>query len=130
MSPLLNNKDKSQIKQDLPTSFEILTKLYTKLSPRDGSLMTQLILRDIRPNLYPIDHTMSSIRSLLHRNSKSRPQLSLEKAMDCWHWSLGSLYKIHNNFESSCKAVESIPRGNKIKIIFMHTRIVERFFSC
>lgn len=65
------------------TRKEILRILYTDLPPRDACYLTQIILKDLRPVLYPTPgHTTAE--SLLGFKSDSVKMLSKEDAMRLW----------------------------------------------
>ncbi|KAF8343411.1 hypothetical protein F5887DRAFT_1062181 [Amanita rubescens] len=71
----------------------ILRQLYRSLSPSDASFVTQIILKDLRPLLYPLpsDHYTSALTSY---NSNSVQPLSVEDAMRIWDVS-GQLLKAY-----------------------------------
>lgn len=71
----------------------ILRQLYRSLSPSDASFVTQIILKDLRPLLYPLpsDHYTSALTSY---NSNSAQPLSVEDAMRIWDVS-GQLLKAY-----------------------------------
>ncbi|PCH44474.1 hypothetical protein WOLCODRAFT_105197 [Wolfiporia cocos MD-104 SS10] len=72
---------------------EILRSLYTALSPAEASIVTQIILKDLRPILYPIARDQTHYRiALLHYNSNALVQLTKFDAMFAWDQS-GDFYK-------------------------------------
>ncbi|KAL4248499.1 ATP-dependent DNA ligase family protein [Abortiporus biennis] len=62
---------------------EILKELYRNLSPHSAGIVTQIILKDLRPILYPLPETHYTT-SLLSYNSKSLKILTKEEAMKAW----------------------------------------------
>ncbi|EIM86610.1 DNA ligase/mRNA capping enzyme, partial [Stereum hirsutum FP-91666 SS1] len=65
------------------TRKEILRTLYTDLPPRDACYLTQIILKDLRPVLYPTPGRTTA-ESLLGFKSDSVKMLSKEDAMRLW----------------------------------------------
>ncbi|KAF8216343.1 hypothetical protein K438DRAFT_1703159 [Mycena galopus ATCC 62051] len=72
----------------------ILRALYRSLSPLDASFLTQIILKDLRPLLYPTPDAHYSV-ALKSFNSVSVTQLSKEDAMKAWDPSRQMLYNYH-----------------------------------
>ncbi|KAF8325927.1 hypothetical protein F5887DRAFT_1065164 [Amanita rubescens] len=85
----------------------ILRQLYRSLSPSDASFVTQIILKDLRPLLYPLpsDHYTSALTSY---NSNSVQPLSVEDAMRIWDVS-GQLLKAYR----LKPVIDSIPKSQK-----------------
>lgn len=72
---------------------EIIRSLFRRLSPEDACVVTQVILKDLRPLLYP--YAVSDYTSALTKyNSASVKILSKEHAMDIWD-SSGLMLKYH-----------------------------------
>ncbi|KAI0051858.1 hypothetical protein FA95DRAFT_1533769 [Auriscalpium vulgare] len=74
----------------------ILRELYSSLRPLEAAFITQIILKDLRPLLYPLPHTSTAV-SLLQYNSKSIVQLTKEDAMRAWDPSHGLLQTFRTN---------------------------------
>ncbi|KAJ7245174.1 hypothetical protein B0H12DRAFT_1211485 [Mycena haematopus] len=69
----------------------ILRALYRSLSPLDASFLTQIILKDLRPLLYPLPDTHYTA-ALKSYNSGSVTQLSKEDALKAWDPTRQMLY--------------------------------------
>lgn len=77
----------------------IIKDLFRTLSPIDASFLTQIILKDLRPILYPLRDT-HYIASLIGHNSTSVKMLCKEDAMNIWdpsRWMLNS-YRVKATF--------------------------------
>ncbi|KAK2463717.1 hypothetical protein APHAL10511_004468 [Amanita phalloides] len=94
----------------------ILRHLYRSLSPSDASFVTQVILKDLRPLLYPLpsEHYTSA---LTNYNSTSVRRLTIEDAMQAWDLSgrLLQMYQlvpviddIANPFEQGTNILETM----------------------
>lgn len=90
----------SQLSQPGPSTLTcsaILTRLYrdSGLSPHGSAVLTQIILRDLRPLLSPLPKLrIRNPTSLLRLKSTEGPeQLSLYEAMRCWDPRMLELYK-------------------------------------
>ncbi|KAI0761918.1 hypothetical protein BC629DRAFT_1682669 [Irpex lacteus] len=86
----------------------ILTLLYTFLSPSSSGYLTQIILKDLRPILYPISETHYTA-SLLQYNSRSVSMLSKEDVMKAWDASgrMLRMYRVRASLEDAASAFES-----------------------
>lgn len=62
---------------------EILRDLYISASPMSAAVITQVILKDLRPVLYPLKETHYTAQ-LLQYNSKAICMLTKEQAMKVW----------------------------------------------
>ncbi|KAK7031333.1 DNA ligase [Favolaschia claudopus] len=71
----------------------VIRELYRSMSPLDASFLTQIILKDLRPLLYPVPdpHYTVTLKSF---NSRSVTQLSKEDAMHAWD-ATGQMLKIY-----------------------------------
>lgn len=70
---------------------EVLSTLFCDASPDEAAFLTQIILKDLRPVLYPLKETHYST-SLLQYNSNAVVMLSKEEAMKIWDPSLKMLH--------------------------------------
>ncbi|KAF7356774.1 DNA ligase [Mycena venus] len=102
----------------------ILRALYRSLSPLDASFLTQIILKDLRPLLYPLPHVHYTV-ALKSFNSVSLIQLSKEDAMNAWDPTrqMLSIYRIRSGFDDAAAAFDAgitgtiVPRiGTPIEI--------------
>ncbi|KZV64398.1 hypothetical protein PENSPDRAFT_656587 [Peniophora sp. CONT] len=64
---------------------DTLARLYSDLPPFDAAVLTQIILKDLRPILYPLGAT-GTTASLLSYNANAVYMLTLEDALRDWNW--------------------------------------------
>ena len=86
---------------DLPSSrIEILKILYSPLSPAEASFLTQIILKDLRPVLYPSKETHYTA-ALKHQKSNSVAYLNGVDALKVWDPTLNALsrWRVVSSFE-------------------------------
>ena len=76
----------------------ILRTLYTCISPSSAGFLTQIILKDLRPILYPLIETHYTT-SLLQYNSKAVATLTKEDVMRAWDTSgrMLKMYRVRAN---------------------------------
>lgn len=89
----------SQLSQPGPSTLtlsNLLTKLYreSNLSPYALAVLTQIILRDLRPLMNPLPRLPTrNPTAMLRLKSNTGPvQLELHEAMRCWDSKMGKLY--------------------------------------
>ncbi|KII85754.1 hypothetical protein PLICRDRAFT_700571 [Plicaturopsis crispa FD-325 SS-3] len=99
--PPTNRPTRSRIK--------VLQELYHGLSPLEASFVTQIILKDLRPLLYPISETHYTI-ALNAYNTRSITALTKEDAMRAWD-STGNLQKIYRVRSRLDEAVKEFETG-------------------
>ena len=82
--------------------------LYTKLSPDAAAAVTQIILRDLRPILYPVQEIHYS-SALLDYNTKSLTTISLWDFMKYWDPTgrLGKAFRLLGSLESAAESFEN-----------------------
>ncbi|KAF8074808.1 hypothetical protein FPV67DRAFT_1777589 [Lyophyllum atratum] len=88
----------------------IIKDLFRKLSPLDAGFLTQIILKDLRPILYPLRET-HYIAALLGHNTASVKMLSKEDAMNLWDptkWMLKA-YRVMSNLTETANSFELPP---------------------
>ena len=93
----LSSFSHSSIQQnpDLPSSrTEILKILYSSLSPAEASFLTQIILKDLRPVLYP-SREAHYTAALRHQKSNSVVCLDAVDALKVWDPTLNALSRWH-----------------------------------
>ncbi|KAL5513320.1 hypothetical protein ACEPAH_3719 [Sanghuangporus vaninii] len=85
----------------------ILSDIYRKLGPFEAAILTQIILKDLRPILYPAKN-ISCSESLLRFNSTAVHMLTLQEAMRIWDPSnaLLSCYRVRSTIEDSVRLFE------------------------
>ncbi|KAH9849855.1 hypothetical protein C2E23DRAFT_877883 [Lenzites betulinus] len=92
----------------------ILTALYATLTPSEGAVVTQIILKDLRPLLYPIPPDASHYTSaLLEYKSNAVATLPKEAAMHAWDPSgrLSFIFRTRANLEEATLAYEGFANG-------------------
>lgn len=85
----------------LPNSrVEILKILYSSLSPAEASFLTQIILKDLRPVLYPSRETHYTA-ALKHQKSNDVVYLNVVDALKVWDPTLNALsrWRVVSSFE-------------------------------
>ncbi|KAI0700149.1 hypothetical protein C8T65DRAFT_831678 [Cerioporus squamosus] len=93
----------------------ILTTLYHSLSPVECAVVTQIILKDLRPLLYPIPRSANHYTpALLQYNSNAVAMLSKESAMYAWDPSgrLAVIYKSRANLDEAAQTYEQLKPGD------------------
>ncbi|KAL5492554.1 hypothetical protein ACEPAI_4001 [Sanghuangporus weigelae] len=85
----------------------ILGDIYRKLGPFEAATLTQIILKDLGPILYPTKN-ISDSESLLRFNSTAVHMLTLQEAMHIWDPSnaLLSCYRVQSTIEDSVRLFE------------------------
>ncbi|KAI0831933.1 hypothetical protein BC628DRAFT_1350625 [Trametes gibbosa] len=94
----------------------ILAELYATLTPSECAVVTQIILKDLRPILYPIPRSASHYTSaLLEYKSNAVSMLSKEAAMHAWDPSgrLSLIFRTRANLEEATLAYEGFTNGEE-----------------
>jgi hypothetical protein len=80
----------------------ILRTLFRHLSPEDASVLTQIILKDLRPIMYPLIE-FHYTTALTKFNASSVKMLNKEHAMDIWDPSrlLSSFYRMRSSLDEA-----------------------------
>lgn len=92
----------------------ILTDLYTALTPVECAVVTQIILKDLRPLLYPIPKSASHYASaLLQYKSNAVEMLTKAAAMYAWDPSgrMAVIFRARANVEDAANAFERFANG-------------------
>lgn len=90
-----------QTNPNLPSSrAEIIKALYSSLSPTEASFLTQIILKDLRPVLYPSKETHYTA-ALKGQKSNSVTPLGVVDALRAWDPTLDALsrWRVVSSFE-------------------------------
>ncbi|OCH96368.1 hypothetical protein OBBRIDRAFT_830240 [Obba rivulosa] len=90
----------------------ILSALYARLSPIEAAVVTQIILKDMRPLLYPIPEGATHYTTALRQfNSNAVMPLKRDDAMRIWDPSGRTLfaYRVRTCFEEAALAFECGP---------------------
>jgi DNA ligase-4 len=82
----------------------ILTDLYNLASPDAAAIITQIILKDMRPILNPIE-VVHTTRNLLKQRAPSN-SLDVSEAMRIWDPELPRIYKICSNVTEAFRVIE------------------------
>ncbi|EJD08532.1 DNA ligase/mRNA capping enzyme, partial [Fomitiporia mediterranea MF3/22] len=87
----------------------ILQSVFRKLRPFEAAVLTQIILKDLRPVIYPVKSTSSTAEALLEFNSKAVHVLTMHETMRVWDPSrlLLRCYKVQATIEDSVRLFES-----------------------
>ena len=90
------------------TRQQILQELYKDLQPLDAAIVTQIILKDLRPIIYPVK-TTGDIESLINFNTKAIHCMTLTEAFKLWDPSntLVKCYKVRATLEDAIELFES-----------------------
>ncbi|KIK60331.1 hypothetical protein GYMLUDRAFT_200426 [Collybiopsis luxurians FD-317 M1] len=90
------------------TRKSILRTLYRKMSPLEAAVLTQIILKDLRPLLYP-QLELDSTTALRDYNTKAVKILIKESAMRAWDLSnrMNKSYRMRWDLDDAAKAFES-----------------------
>ncbi|KAH9893240.1 hypothetical protein C8Q73DRAFT_746032 [Cubamyces lactineus] len=92
----------------------ILAELYTALTPVECAVVTQIILKDLRPLLYPIPKSACHYTSaLLQYKSNAVTMLTKAAAMYAWDPSgrMAVIFRVRANVEEAANAFESFANG-------------------
>ncbi|KAF8513409.1 hypothetical protein BU17DRAFT_31851, partial [Hysterangium stoloniferum] len=117
-SNLLNNSEKS-----CRNRTAILKDLYHSLDPVEAKFMTQIILKDLRPVLYPLAETHTT-KALLHYKSNATHMLTKWEVMRAWHPSMCNIYRARADLDEAAQQVEvlsPVQQGNSPSDPFLPT---------
>lgn len=78
------------------------------MSPEDASYLTQIILRDLRPLLYPLAET-DSTAALTHYNTRAVTKLSKVEVMRAWDPSILRAYRVQADFDRAAEGLAFEP---------------------
>ncbi|KAJ7043390.1 hypothetical protein C8F04DRAFT_718106 [Mycena alexandri] len=96
----------------------IVRALYRSMSPLDASFLTQIILKDLRPLLYPLAETHYTV-ALKSFNSVAVVQLSKEDAMKAWDPSrqMLNIYRVRAGLDDAAAAFDAGITGTVMPLI-------------
>lgn len=100
--------DKGSASDD--TTPGVLTDLFHGLSPAEAAVMAQILLKDLRPILYPPPTTSTTI-NLRDYNFNSYHEIILEEAFLLWHPEALRVYRVNADVERVLTILDDIPRG-------------------
>ncbi|KAJ7695203.1 hypothetical protein B0H17DRAFT_1056785 [Mycena rosella] len=96
----------------------IIRALYRFLAPLDAAFLTQIILKDLRPLLYPLTetHYTAALKSF---NSTAVTQLSKENAMKAWDPSrkMLDIYRVRSRLDDASAAFDAGITGTVMPLI-------------
>ncbi|KAG8861441.1 hypothetical protein FRB96_002890 [Tulasnella sp. 330] len=85
----------------------VVRELYTGLTPFGAACMTQIILKDLRPLLYPIVSTRSTI-NLMRFKRNAIHQLTHYEAMAMWDYRMPGIYRSRASLDEAAKVVDRL----------------------
>ncbi|KAH8110838.1 hypothetical protein DFH11DRAFT_1690667 [Phellopilus nigrolimitatus] len=87
---------------------DILRDAYSSIGPYEAAVLTQIILKDLRPILYPI-WNMTTFEALVEFNTNALHVLSLHEAMRVWDPSctLLNCYRVQSTLEDAIHLSET-----------------------
>jgi DNA ligase-4 len=89
------------------TRTAILRDLYRSLDPVEAKFMTQIILKDLRPVLYPLAETHTT-KALLHYKSNATYMLTKWDVMGAWHPSMCKIYRVRSSLDETAEYVDAL----------------------
>ncbi|KAM5530825.1 hypothetical protein V8D89_015515 [Ganoderma adspersum] len=95
----------------------ILAALFASLTPAEGAVLTQIILKDLRPLLYPIPRSATHYTAaLLRYKSNAVTMLTKEAAMHAWDPTgrMSQIFKSRANLEETTRTYESLQPGDAL----------------
>ncbi|KAG9037569.1 hypothetical protein FRB95_005151 [Tulasnella sp. JGI-2019a] len=98
----------------------IVRELYTSLTPFGAACMTQIILKDLRPLLYPVAPTRSTI-NLMHFKSNAIHELTHYEAMSVWDCGMPRIYKNRSSLDVAAGVVDDLSHGTIVVDPFVPT---------
>ncbi|KAJ3498941.1 hypothetical protein NMY22_g19553 [Coprinellus aureogranulatus] len=90
------------------TQTDIIRDLYRDMSPEDASYLTQIILRDLRPLLYPLP-SMHPTAALIHFNTRAVSKLNKVEVLRAWDFSMLKAYRVQADFDRAAGGLASEP---------------------
>lgn len=94
---------------------DVICNAYSLMCPYDAGIFTQLILKDMRPILYPI-RAKGTFAALRNSNSKAVHMLTIAEAMRVWT-STNTLYRcyvLRSTIEDACELWGMSTRGYSV----------------
>ncbi|EKM81997.1 hypothetical protein AGABI1DRAFT_119018 [Agaricus bisporus var. burnettii JB137-S8] len=99
------------------SKFDILKSLYRPLSPFESKFITQIILKDLHPLLYPSLNDIGYSKELMEYNTKSVRMLRVEDVMRVWDstgW-MGRVWRVRGEMEDVVKEFEECGEDEKLR---------------
>jgi DNA ligase-4 len=89
---------------------DILKDLFENLSPWEGACMTQIILRDLRPLLYP-PPSLSPTFALLHYTGAAYRQITPYDAMKAWDFRMPRIHARCSRLDEAAATLRDLQDG-------------------
>ncbi|KAF7771042.1 hypothetical protein Agabi119p4_7016 [Agaricus bisporus var. burnettii] len=99
------------------SKFDILKSLYRPLSPFESKFITQIILKDLHPLLYPSLNDIGYSKELIEYNTKSVMMLRVEDVMRVWDstgW-MGRVWRVRGEMEDVVREFEECGEDDKLR---------------
>jgi DNA ligase-4 len=91
------------------TQLAILREMYKEVTPQEAAFLTQIILRDLRPVLYPLP-IFNTTLNLLYAGPKTKIcELGLYQTMKSWHMEMPRVYRLCADLDEAARAIERGP---------------------
>ena len=74
--------------------------------------MTQIILKDLRPLLYPLP-SKNAYAALVNYDSKAYDELDVYEALRKWHHDGPRIFRVHALLDRTLDMVETLPSSTK-----------------
>ena len=87
----------------------ILRELYKGLAPHEAAFLTQVILQDLRPVLYPLPIVNTTLNLLYAGSKHKKCELGLYQTMKSWHMEMPRVYRLCANLDEAARAIERGP---------------------
>ncbi|KAG8894802.1 hypothetical protein FRC00_008421, partial [Tulasnella sp. 408] len=96
---------------------QIMADLYRTLTPQGAACMTQIILKDLRPLLYPMPSSRTT-SNLLHYNANALHELTIHEAMQIWDPRMLKIYRIRTTVDAAADSFDQLVAGTSQSEIF------------
>ena len=87
----------------------ILREMYKELAPHEAAFLTQIILQDLRPVLYPLPIVNTTLNLLYAVPKTKKCELGLYKTMKSWHMEMPRVYRLCADLDEAARAIERGP---------------------
>ncbi|KAG8836098.1 hypothetical protein FRC17_010031 [Serendipita sp. 399] len=104
----------------------ILRDLYAKATPKAANLITQIILKDLRPILEPIGVAHTTL-NLLKKNSHLQ-RLTLKQSLKAWDRRLPELYRVCASLKEAFNALEHGTNTSLSPVVGVPVETAERVY--
>ncbi|KIO24857.1 hypothetical protein M407DRAFT_25816 [Tulasnella calospora MUT 4182] len=99
---------------------QIIADLYRTLTPQGAACMTQIILKDLRPLLYPMPSSRTT-SNLLHYNANALHELTIHEAMHIWDPRMLKIYRIRATVDAAADSFDGLVAGAPQSEVFCPT---------